>query len=183
MGGTGARRVLAPWRFARAGLVLAALSVLLSVPGSARDLGVGDGLDLQAARSIIALTNAARGKHSLPALSVDSLLTLSAERYAEAIAREEPFDHTDADGSTFIDRTEAAGYLSWSFLGENLATGIGPADPAAMLTAWMNSPGHRRNLLSTELQEVGVGCYVRSVPNSRYWCVQEFGTKRQRAGL
>ena len=166
------------WRLA----CLACLVVLLLSPsgdaGSANDLANVGKLERAAASGIVTLTNAVRARQSLPELAVNPRLTTAAERYAAAMAGQDRFDHIGADGSTFIDRAEAAGYLGWAYLGENLAWGAGHPEPAGILAGWLGSPGHRDNLLSPTLQETGVGCYLRSQPEARFWCVQAFGTPR-----
>lgn len=124
------------------------------------------------------MTNAARAELSLAALVVNPRLSSAAERYAAVLARQDWFDHLGPDGSTLDGRAEAAGYLGWAYLGENLARGTGPADPAAIVTGWLGSAGHRANLLSPVLAETGVGCATRSNPDRRFWCVQVFGARR-----
>ncbi len=71
------------------------------------------------------------------------------------------FSHTSLDGSSFVDRIRRAGYLrgarGWA-LGENIAWGSGGlASPRAIGRAWMQSPGHRANILSASYRELGVG--------------------------
>ena len=70
------------------------------------------------------------------------------------------FEHTSPAGLTFIDRIEATGYMrgarSW-VVGENLVWGTGPlSTPQALVTAWMNSPPHRENLLRPTFREIGI---------------------------
>jgi hypothetical protein len=70
------------------------------------------------------------------------------------------FEHTSPQGVTFIDRIEATGYMrsarSW-IVGENLVWGTGPlSTPQSLVTAWMNSPPHRENLLKARFNEIGV---------------------------
>ena len=71
------------------------------------------------------------------------------------------FDHTSRGGSSFVDRIKRAGYLrgarSWS-VGENLAWGSGShATARSIVRAWMNSPGHRANILNGRFREIGIG--------------------------
>ena len=138
----------------------------------------GDGgLDRTAAARIIDLTNEARQRDAQPPLSISPQLTAAAEEYARLMARREWFEHIDPDGVTVERRAEAFGYVDWVFLAENLATGTGERDAAYLVESWLRSPEHRRNILSAELQEVGVGCYVRSGSPSRFWCAQAFGAR------
>jgi len=76
------------------------------------------------------------------------------------MVRNRYFSHTSRDGRQFDDRILATGYAPrperWT-LGENLAWGIAPAgDPAWVLGAWMDSPGHRANILRGGFREAGV---------------------------
>jgi uncharacterized protein YkwD len=71
------------------------------------------------------------------------------------------FDHTSLDGDTFVDRIISAGYAKktdgWS-LGENLAWGTGDLSTAqGVMDAWMNSAGHKANILKKAYREVGIG--------------------------
>lgn len=80
--------------------------------------------------------------------------------------------HTGPDGSTMTSRVEAAGY-SWSNLGENIARG--QADPDAVMNAWMNSPGHRANILNCAFKEIGIGVHKG---DGGPWWTQDFGASR-----
>jgi len=135
------------------------------------------GLDANPAQAIIEQTNAAREADAQPPLTVDPRLTLAAEAYARDMARRRWFDHIAPDGSSVEARAEAAGYGDWLFLAENLATGSGPPDATDLVASWLNSPGHRRNILSPDLREIGVGCYLVRRSPVQFWCVQEFGTR------
>jgi uncharacterized protein YkwD len=71
------------------------------------------------------------------------------------------FDHTSPSGSTMVDRILAASYVrpdqGW-LLGENLEWGTGSmATPRGALDAWMNSPGHRANILKRGYRHMGIG--------------------------
>ncbi|MHB1006626.1 MAG: CAP domain-containing protein [Chloroflexota bacterium] len=171
------RRLLTPGRLTGLAYLAVLFLSLLGTPGSAKDLAAAGRLDRTAASGIVTLTNAARTGRSLDELAVNSRLTLAAERYAEAMAGQDWFDHVGPDGSTLAVRAEAAGYLGWAYLGENLARGAGPVSPASVVAGWMSSPGHRDNLLSPVLRETGVGCFVRSRAALRFWCVQYYGTR------
>jgi uncharacterized protein YkwD len=121
---------------------------------------------------LLALTNSERQRQGLAPLRLSTSLNQAAQRHAEDLGRNRIFSHTGSDGSQMIDRARAAGYL-YSFLGENIAAGN--ATPALTIQQWMNSPGHRSNILKGEFSEVGFG-YV-SDPSSpyRYYWVQVFG--------
>lgn len=74
------------------------------------------------------------------------------------------FSHVSPGGSTLTVRVRKTAYLngtsSWS-LGENLAWGSrGRASPRAIVNAWMNSPGHRANILSRQFRDIGIGIAI-----------------------
>jgi uncharacterized protein YkwD len=80
--------------------------------------------------------------------------------------------HTGPDGSTMTSRVEAAGY-EWSTLGENIARG--QSDAASVMESWMNSPGHRANILNCSFTELGVGVHFG---DGGPWWTQDFGASR-----
>jgi uncharacterized protein YkwD len=93
------------------------------------------------------------------------------------------FDHTSPSGTTFVDRVIGAGYVkrnaAWS-LGENLAWGTGDeSTPQNMMTAWMNSAGHKANILKGSYKELGIGIRlgVPSDPGAGATFTAEFGAK------
>jgi uncharacterized protein YkwD len=162
---------------ARATATIVVILALVAVLGWSGGRG-GDGdPDRVAARRIVALTNAARQQDAQAPLSINPRLTAAAEAYAREMARRERFDHIDPDGATVEQRAEAFGYAGWTFLAENLAVDSGTREAAGVVASWLRSPGHRRNILSADLEEVGVGCYTISGDPARLWCAQEFGTR------
>jgi len=80
--------------------------------------------------------------------------------------------HTGSDGSTMVIRVERAGYTGWSAVAENVAAGYQTV--AAVMNGWMNSTGHRTNLLNPAYTDVGVG-QVPSTGGTIYW-TQDFGS-------
>ena len=112
-------------------------------------------------RATLCVLNSERARHGLRALSLDPRLSSAARRHARDMAERNYFDHTSLDGSSFVDRIRRAGYLrgarAWA-LAENIAWGTGgQASPRAIGRAWMQSPGHRANILSASYRELGVG--------------------------
>ena len=82
------------------------------------------------------------------------------------------FDHQSPDGGTLVDRLTGAGYLggddAW-VVGENIGWGQGTlATARSMVSAWMDSPGHRANLLSGDYTEVGLGLAL-GTPADQTW--------------
>jgi uncharacterized protein YkwD len=157
---------------------LAALAAALALAGAGGD-HAGDGGARRTAGAITDRTNGARAQQGLPPLTLDPALTRAAGAYARELARSGVLDHNGPGGSTVDTRAAAHGYDDWTFLGENLATGSGAPDAAALVEAWLRSPEHRRNLLSPDLSEFGAGCYVISGAGPRYWCALELGARGQ----
>lgn len=113
---------------------------------------------------VVELVNQERGRNGLAPLAESGALTNSAEAYALYMATANFFGHTGLDGSTLRSRAEGAGYTGWTWLGENIAAG--QTSPDAVLQAWMNSPGHRANILSPSAREIGIG--HANIATSRY---------------
>lgn len=107
-----------------------------------------------AAEEVIALVNAERTKEGCTAVRSNSRLTTAASRHSADMVSRDYFSHTSPDGSDPGDRITAAGYR-WSTYGENIAKG--QRTPAAVMDSWMNSPGHRANILNCAFKEIGVG--------------------------
>jgi uncharacterized protein YkwD len=113
------------------------------------------------AEATLCLLNGERADHGLAPLAANPRLTQAATAYAADLVAGSYFSHTGRDGSDVLDRIRGAGYLPRGaafVLGENLAWGSGAlATPGAIMNAWMNSPGHRDNILNPEFREIGVG--------------------------
>lgn len=112
-------------------------------------------------RATLCVLNAERARHDLRPLRLNRKLSKAARRHSRAMARKRFFAHTSPGGTTFIDRIRRTGYLrgarSWN-IGENIAWGSGGRSaPRAIATAWMNSAGHRANILSRSFGSVGIG--------------------------
>jgi uncharacterized protein YkwD len=86
------------------------------------------------------------------------------------MAKNNYFSHTGRDGSSFVDRLSRAGYPKEGAAGENIAYGYGTAQ--AVVNGWMNSDGHRRNILNCSAKSTGVGLAYRG--STAYW-TQLFG--------
>jgi len=114
---------------------------------------------------VITLVNQERAARGLPALRFDPALARAAQAHAADMVENDYFDHVSLDGSDFSDRADAAGYQGFA-TGENIAQG--QASAAEVMEAWMSSDGHRRNILSPQSNEIGVGLEQRT------W-VQVFG--------
>ena len=113
------------------------------------------------AQEVLAQCNAQRQANGIAALSLDPELTKAANIRAEEIAT--LFSHTRPDGRKCFTVLDQIGYSYWS-AGENIAAGYG--NSSAVMNGWMNSPGHRSNILNAGFKRLGVG-YVY-IPNSEY---------------
>lgn len=117
------------------------------------------------------LTNAQRRSAGCQPLSVDDTLTAVAQAHSADMARRGFFDHVNPDGRSPFDRMTAAGYR-YRMAAENIAAGY--RSPQQVVDGWMNSPGHRRNILNCGLTEIGIG-YATGGGYGVYW-TQDFGT-------
>ncbi|NJN93094.1 MAG: CAP domain-containing protein [Anaerolineales bacterium] len=111
------------------------------------------------------LINAERTSRGLAPLAFDALLAQAAEAHSQDMINRNFFSHINPDGLDPGDRVANAGY-SASTVGETI--GAGYTTPAAMLTGWLNSPGHRDILLSPNFTEIGLG-YVTGGTYGHYW--------------
>ena len=117
--------------------------------------------NLQAmAAAVLCLVNTERRGAGLPALRPNGALKKASQRMANLMVSERFFSHTTPDGRSLLDRVRPTGYIdgeSWA-LGENLAWGTGPlATPRAIVNGWMDSPGHRANILYGKFRDIGIG--------------------------
>jgi uncharacterized protein YkwD len=124
---------------------------------------------------VVTLTNAERAKAGCGPLTVDATLTAVAQAHSQDMATHNYFDHNSQDGRTPFDRMTAAGYR-YSTAAENIAAG--QRTPQDVMTAWMNSPGHRANIVNCALKEIGVGYATGSSSQYGVYWTQDFGTPR-----
>ncbi|MFJ7772886.1 CAP domain-containing protein [Streptomyces sp. NPDC097107] len=117
---------------------------------------------------VLKLVNDERAKVGCSPVAANSALRELAEDFSQAMAEQGFFDHTDPSGATPWDRAEAAGISSLG--GENIARG--QADAQAVMDAWMDSPGHKANILNCDFQTLGVGVHFGS---GGPWWTQNFG--------
>jgi len=119
--------------------------------------------------AIVCLHNQIRARNNLPALRENGRLRRAALKHSRSMVAGGYFQHTSPAGATMVDRILRARYTrrnqGWA-LGENLAWGTGSLATARGATeAWMDSPGHRANILKRAYRELGVGL-VLGVPVS-----------------
>jgi RNA polymerase sigma factor (sigma-70 family) len=121
---------------------------------------------------VVALVNKERAAAGCGPLTEDAQLNRAAQGHSDDMAARNFFDHTNPDGADPGQRTTAAGY-QWSTYGENIARG--QQTPQAVMESWMNSPGHRANILNCSFKDIGVGIHEGS---GGPWWTQNFGAKR-----
>ncbi|MFF3501938.1 sigma-70 family RNA polymerase sigma factor [Streptomyces sp. NPDC003247] len=123
------------------------------------------------AAQVIALVNKERADAGCDPVSENSKLRAAAQGHSDDMAARDFFDHTNPDGDGPGERITAAGYR-WSTYGENIAMGQQTAE--AVMTSWMNSEGHRANILNCAFEEIGVGIHE---DGGGPWWTQAFGTR------
>lgn len=120
-----------------------------------------DAANLELVRSVLlCLHNQIRAQAGLPTLKDNAKLRKAATGHSNDMVNDGFFDHTSPNGDTFVDRILDAGYAkrndAWT-IGENLAWGTGElSTPQAIMDAWMNSAGHKANILKKSYKEVGI---------------------------
>lgn len=107
----------------------------------------------QPAGDMMSLLNAARAAQGRSPVVENARLSRSARDHAADMVAQGYFSHTGQNGSSFSDRARAAGYACAA--AENIASG--QRSEAEVMTAWMNSSGHRRNILLADAREFGIG--------------------------
>ncbi len=121
------------------------------------------------AQQVLDLVNAERAKVGLNALTYDSQLELAANTRAVEIRTS--FSHTRPNGTSCFTTLDEIGYR-YGYAGENIA--YGQSTPEEVVNAWMNSQGHRENILNANYTHLGVGVYENGA--TIYWA-QMFASK------
>ena len=112
-------------------------------------------------KATLCLLNAQRRAHGLHKLRENGKLRHAAAGYSRLMVSQGFFSHVSPSGSTLESRVNRTHYLngarSWT-IGENIAWGTGSlGTPRAIVKAWMNSPGHRQNILNGTYRDIGIG--------------------------
>lgn len=124
---------------------------------------------------IIAETNNERVKGNLSILKENPKLSLSAQKKVEDMFAKQYFEHVSPSGVGVSDLGQSVGY-EYIIIGENLALG-NFEDDKSVLQAWMNSPGHRANIMNGNYTEFGVYAAKGMFEGKDTWlAVQHFGT-------
>lgn len=156
----------------RPGTTLLLVLSLLAAPAALAEM------DPSVVHKIIDLTNAQRRAAGVPELRVSGFLQQAAQSHADDQARRNYDAHNSPEGMTPRDRMLAVGYDANTTTGENIYNGWGSNDftsPEAAVNWWMNSPGHRANMLNPVYTEIGVGMSVAGT-NAKHRYVQNFGS-------
>ncbi|MFI8962810.1 CAP domain-containing protein [Streptomyces sp. NPDC053493] len=143
---------------------------LPAVRPASREQAAGSAAQYEA--KVVSLVNTERRKAGCEPLRADPQLRQAAQSHADDMAAHGRYSHDGPDGSNAGDRIAAAGY-SWSTWGENIHRG--PRTPARAVEEWMNSDGHRENILNCAFKDIGVGVNLAS--NGPWW-VQDFASAR-----
>jgi uncharacterized protein YkwD len=126
---------------------------------------------VQLQSDILAGTNAQRVKHGCGKLRLDANIARAARGHSAFMAETGTFSHIGSSNSSFVTRIKAQGYTAP--LSENIAWGYRTG--AEVVTAWMNSAGHRANILNCSAKAVGIGAVYAA--NGNPYVTEDFGSK------
>ena len=124
---------------------------------------------------VVQRINQARQDNGLPPLQVNAALQAAARAHTRDMICNDFFSHTGSDGSQPWDRASRYGY-AWSWIAENLFMGWG-LTPATVVDGWLNSSGHRANMLAPEAVHIGVG-YMYDAAEGVWYVTALFGRPR-----
>jgi hypothetical protein len=144
-------------------LIYAAILLFLASQTSAAEFEIS-----REEQAILELTNAERQKEGAKPFKAERRLFIAARAHSENMARQQSLSHS-LDGKQPWDRVEKTGY-SFSQLGENVA--FNQKTPKAVLKSWMDSPGHRENILNKKYTEIGIG--IAKAENGELYYTQVF---------
>ncbi|GAB3157964.1 hypothetical protein GCM10027290_60230 [Micromonospora sonneratiae] len=119
---------------------------------------------------VLSIVNSERAANGCGAVKINSKLATAARAHSADQAEHDKMTHTGSDGSSFSQRAERAGYSN--AISENVAAGY--RTPAAVMEGWMNSAGHRANILNCQAKAIGIGV-VAAADGTLYW-TQVFGS-------
>jgi len=153
------------------------LILLLLVGGCSEDTHAPDGTKSPGCantfpQQVFELINQERAAFELAPLAADVRLAAAAQAHSEDMAANDFMSHTGSNGSSPFDRMHAAGY-EYTSAGENVAAGY--STPASVVAAWMDSPGHRANILRESFEQMGVGFAEAAGTRYTYYWTVAFG--------
>ena len=138
----------------------------IAMPSVAREVLTRD--------AVIVLTNKARADNGLPLLAENQLLNSIAEARAKDMLEKQYFDHVSPTGQQASDIAQSIGY-AYKVIAENIGSGDFYTNQK-IVDGWMQSPGHRNNILSTDVQEIGAAVLKGKFKGTdTYITVQIFG--------
>lgn len=133
--------------------ILAALLLAGCIPAPPQLVSASPAVRAAPSDDFVSLVNAARASEGRAPLRENARLSRASRDHAQDMVSGGYFSHTGQDGSSFSDRARAAGYSCAA--AENIASG--QRTEAEVMTAWMKSQGHRRNILLSDATEFGIG--------------------------
>jgi uncharacterized protein YkwD len=137
--------------------VIAAGSVAPAAAATSAGTTISDSASLEAA--VLAELNVVRRAHGLKPLRRSAGLAAAADVHSRAMAQHGFFQHDSRDGSSFSERVQRfygpSGHGTWS-VGENLLWATRGINAKRAVTMWMQSPGHRQNILTPQWREIGL---------------------------
>ncbi|HHX63482.1 MAG TPA: CAP domain-containing protein [Chloroflexi bacterium] len=123
---------------------------------------------------VIQLTNQERAKAGLAPLTRSAELSRAAQEHSVDMATGNFVSHIGSDGSNPGDRITRAGY-AWYTFGENVAAGY--TTPESVVEGWMQSEGHRQNILNPDFKHIGVGHAHNASSDYKHYWTQVFGAR------
>ena len=118
--------------------------------------GCFPGSNSQIRSDIFYYVNLERQRNGLSKLTCDVNVSYTAQSHAEDMARRNYFNHVSPEGSTHATRLDNAG-IRFALAGENIAWGLNSG--REVVAKWMNSPGHKANILRRDFTAMGIGAY------------------------
>ncbi len=122
-------------------------------------------------REVVRLVNIERNNRGLSSLTISDKLSKAAD--VRAVELVDKFSHERPNGTKPWTAADEAGY-KYSTIAENIAAGY--SSPQEVVDGWMNSDGHRKNILNSRFTQIGVGCFEKADSEYRTHWVQLFGT-------
>ncbi|MCB9895159.1 MAG: hypothetical protein H6839_11965 [Planctomycetes bacterium] len=119
--------------------------------------------EVSLAQQVLALVNQERANVGVAPLTMNAACSQVAYDHSWDMDHRDFFSHTNPDGDSPFDRMANAG-VTYSAAGENIAAGY--SSPASVMAGWMNSAGHKANILNANFTEIGIG--VREGSNGSY---------------
>lgn len=115
---------------------------------------------------VLELINHEREKFGLNKLVMNSELSAVAKLHSKDMYNRQFFSHTNPDGHSPFDRIKNSG-ISYKYAAENIA--VGQSSPEDVVTSWMNSQGHRENILNPKFKKIGIGYFYSDKGYIHYW--------------